>query len=138
MKTAKEKALKILEKKLIGTLSTVSNNKPHSRYMTFYNDNFTLYCATSKETHKVEELEKNPHTHILLGLEGVSFGNEYLEIEGTVELSQDDSMREKVWNKYMEFWFDGPEDPDLIILKITPSSIRIMNKKGESPEVVEL
>jgi general stress protein 26 len=138
MSSAKEKVLKILDKKLIGTLSTVSNNKPHSRYMTFYNDNFTLYCATSKDTHKVEELQQNPYTHILLGLEGVAFGNEYLEIEGTVEVTQDDSMREKVWNKYMEFWFDGPEDPDLVILKISPSSIRIMNKKGNSPEVVEL
>lgn len=136
-KTAKEKALKILDKNMIGTMATVQQNKPHSRYMTFFNDDFTLYTATSKKTHKVDEAENNPYTHILLGYDGHGFGDAFLEIEGTVEVSDDESMKEKVWNKALKVWFSGPEDPDLIILKITPTSIRVMNTKGEEPEVVE-
>jgi general stress protein 26 len=42
-----------------------------------------------------------------------------------------------VWNKALKGWFTGPEDPDLIILKITPSQIRIMNTKGDQPQLVE-
>ena len=137
-KTAKEEALKILDKNMIGTMATVQQNKPHSRYMTFFNDNFTLYTATSKKTHKVEELQQNPNTHILLGYEGQGLGDSFLEIEGTVIESDDEAMKEKVWNKHLKGWFEGPEDPDLLILKVTPTKMRLMNTKGEEPQVIEL
>lgn len=136
-KTAKEIALKILNDSMIGTMATVQQNKPHSRYMTFFNDEFILYVATSKKTHKVEEIQKNPYTHILLGYEGKGFGDAFLEIEATVEESREEGMKEKVWNKHLKGWFDGPEDPDLVILKITPKQIRVMNKIGKEPEIVE-
>lgn len=137
MTNAKEQALKILNSNMIGTMATVQQNKPHSRYMTFFNEDFILYTATSKQTHKVEEIEQNPYTHILLGYDGEGLGDSFLEIEGKVEESDDESMKEKVWNDALKGWFDGPEDPDLIILKITPTQVRVMNTKGEGPEIVE-
>ena len=118
-------------------MATIEQNKPHSRYMTFFNDDFILYTATSKKTHKVEEIQNNPNTHILLGYEGKGFGDSFLEIEGTVENHDDESMKEKVWNNALKGWFDGPEDPNLIILKITPTQIRVMNTKGEEPQIIE-
>ncbi|WP_419960852.1 pyridoxamine 5'-phosphate oxidase family protein [Psychrobacillus sp. BM2] len=137
-KTAKEEALKILDKNMVGTMATVQHNKPHSRYMTFFNDNFTLYTVTSKKTHKAEELKLNPNTHILLGYDGHGFGDSFLEIEGTVIESDDENMKEKVWNKALKGWFDGPEDSDLLILKVTPTKMRLMNTKGEEPQVIQL
>lgn len=137
-KTAKETALKILKKDNVGTMATVSENKPHSRYMTFFNDDFTLYTATDKNTHKIEELRANPHTHILLGYEGKGFGDAYLEIEGTVEESHEASWKEKVLDRLMKTLPYGPENPDVVILKITPTQIRLLNKKGEAPEMIEL
>lgn len=106
--------------------------------MTFFNDEFILYTATSKRTQKVDELEANPHTHILIGYDGGGFGDDFLEIEGTVTISDDEGAKEKVWNKQMKHWFSGPEDANLVILKVTPSSIRLMNKKGEEPTAIEL
>ncbi|MFY3793091.1 pyridoxamine 5'-phosphate oxidase family protein [Ureibacillus sp. MALMAid1270] len=137
-KTNREIAEKILEDNMIGTMATIENNKPHSRYMTFFNDNFTLYTVTSKDTHKVEELSNNPYTHILIGYDGKGFGDSFLEIEGKVEISSDESIKEKVWNKALRFWYDGPDDPRMVVLKITPSQIRLMNTKGEDPKIVEL
>lgn len=137
MTNAKEQALKILNDNMIGTMATVQQNKPHSRYMTFFNDDFILYTATSKKTHKVEDIEQNPYTHILLGYDGNGLGDSFLEIEGKVEESDDESMKEKVWNDAVKGWFDGPEDPDLVILKIVPTQVRVMNSKGKEPEVVK-
>lgn len=137
-KTDRELAEKVLKDNLVGTMATIEGNKPHSRYMTFFNDNFTLYTVTSKDTHKVEELSKNPYAHILIGYDGKGFGDSYLEIEGKVEISSDESMKEKVWNKMLKFWFDGPEDPKMIVLKIVPSQIKLMNSKGEDPKFIEL
>lgn len=135
-KTEREIAEKILKHNMIGTMATIEGDKPHSRYMTFFNDQFTLYTVTNKDTHKVEELSKNPYTHILIGYDGRGFGDAYLEIEGKVEISSDESMKEKVWNKALRFWFDGPEDPRMIVLKVTPSQIKIMNTKGEDPKFI--
>lgn len=67
MADEREKALKIIEKNNIGTLSTISGNKPVSRYMTFFNEGFILYTLTDKRTDKVEDLEENPNAFILLG-----------------------------------------------------------------------
>ena len=129
-------AAKILEDNMVGTMATIEGNKPHSRYMTFFNDNFTLYTVTRDNTHKVEELSKNPYTHILIGYDGKGFGDEFLEIEGNVEISSDNSMREKVWNKILKGWFTGPDDPEMVVLKVTPTQIKLMNSKGKDPVTV--
>lgn len=134
---AKETARKILDESYVGTMATVEQGKPFSRYMTFFNEDFTLYTATSRETDKVEELEKNPNTHILIGYDGDGFGDEYLEIMGTVTISDEDSLKEKVWNEHMKPYFTGPDDPDLVILRVTPESMRLMNKKGEEPKDIQ-
>ncbi|MDM5334516.1 pyridoxamine 5'-phosphate oxidase family protein [Ureibacillus composti] len=135
-KTDLEIAAKILDDNMVGTMATIQGNKPHSRYMTFFNDNFTLYTVTSNDTHKVEELQQNPNTHILIGYDGKGFGDSFLEIEGKVEVSQNDGMKEKVWNKALKFWFDGPDDPKMVILKVTPTQMRLMNTKGEDPKII--
>lgn len=95
-----------------------------------------MYTVTSNDTHKVEELQQNPNTHILIGYDGKGFGDSFLEIEGKVEVSQNDGMKEKVWNKALKFWFDGPDDPKMVILKVTPTQMRLMNTKGEDPKII--
>ena len=137
-KTPKEIAEKILEDNMVGTMATIEGNKPHSRYMTFFNDQFILYTVTNKDTHKVDELSKNPYTHILLGYDGKGFGDEFLEIEGKVEISSDDRMKEKIWNNVLKGWFDGPDDPKMVVLKITPSQMKLMNSHGKDPIFVPL
>lgn len=137
-KTPEEIAAKILDENMVGTMATIEGDKPHSRYMTFFNDSFTLYTVTSKDTHKVDELSKNPFTHILIGYDGKGLGDEYLEIEGKVEISSDESMREKVWNRMLKSWFSGPDDPKMTILKITPSQIKLINTKGKDPVIFSL
>lgn len=133
---AKETALKILKESRVGTMATVRSNKPHSRYMMFFNDGLDLYTATSKKTHKVEDIQSNPHTHILLGYEGEGLGDDYLEIEG--EISEAEHKKEEKWDDSFSMYFDGPHDPDYMLLKVEPSLIRVMNKKGEEPVIVEI
>jgi general stress protein 26 len=123
----KDKILNVLGESRVGTLATVVNDKPHSRYMTFYHQDLTLYTPTSIHTHKVEEIEKNPNVHILIGYDGEGYGDAYLEIEGTAHITDSDELKEKLWNEHMKRWFKGADDPDYIVLTITPSSIRLMN-----------
>ncbi|WNS80301.1 pyridoxamine 5'-phosphate oxidase family protein [Domibacillus sp. DTU_2020_1001157_1_SI_ALB_TIR_016] len=138
MSSLKDQIASIIDNNLVGTMATIHDNKPRSRYMTFFNDNLTLYTATSKDTHKTEDIEQNPYTHILLGYNGEGIGDEYVEIEGKVTESDDESLKKKVWNEHLESWFEGPEDPKLLILKVIPEQIRLMNKKGQPPQTLEL
>ncbi|MCY7861917.1 pyridoxamine 5'-phosphate oxidase family protein [Bacillus haynesii] len=130
----KNKVLDILDHHKIGSLATVESGKPHSRYMTFFHDGLTLYTPTSDETHKAEEIDNNPNVHVLLGYNGEGLGDAYLEITGTAKLNHSKDLKDKIWDERLERWFDGKEDPNLTVLEIEPSEIRLM-KEGESTPV---
>ncbi|BAC13661.1 pyridoxamine 5'-phosphate oxidase family protein [Oceanobacillus iheyensis] len=124
----------ILENNFVGTMATVKKQMPHSRYMTFFHENVTLYTPTNKETDKAEDIEANPYTHIILGYDGEGFGDKYVEYEGKVSFNDSQELKNKLWNDRMKLYFDGPNDPNLTILEIKPLHIRLMNKNGESPQ----
>lgn len=128
----------ILSSSKTGVMATVKGNKPHTRYMTFTSDGLTLYTPTSKETDKAEEVSENPATHILLGYEGEGFGDLYVEYEGEVTIKDDVALKEKLWSDSMKAWFEGPNDPELIILEIKPKQITLKNKKGDPSQKLEL
>ncbi|WP_449376714.1 pyridoxamine 5'-phosphate oxidase family protein [Bacillus safensis] len=134
----KQKVLNLLDEQKVGTLATVEQDKPHTRYMTFFHEGLTLYTPTSKETHKAEEIEKNPNVHILIGYSGEGFGDTYAEIAGTAGLTDDRELIDRLWSDEMEKWFKGKEDPNLVILKIEPTSIRYMNEGSRTPAELSL
>ncbi|WP_174731112.1 pyridoxamine 5'-phosphate oxidase family protein [Mesobacillus harenae] len=137
-KSLKEQVLKVLENNHVGTLATVEKNKPHSRYMTFFNDDLKLYTPTSKQTYKVEELEENPYVHILLGYNGDGRGDAYVEAEGKTVINEDQELKKKLWNEEMKPWIESPDDPDYVVLEIDLSMVRFMNGNDHSGEVLEL
>ncbi|WP_020620233.1 pyridoxamine 5'-phosphate oxidase family protein [Paenibacillus daejeonensis] len=128
-----------LEKKIVEVLKdnpycsfgTVEDSRPKVRYMALFHDGLQLHLATSRKTHKVEELENNPNVFLLVGFDG-KMGREVVSIEGTGSVTKDDSLREKVWSKELERWFSGPDDPDYVILDITPERIELTSKDMET------
>ena len=137
MKTSlKDQALEILEKHHIGVMATVANGKPHSRYMTFAHDGFTLYTVTPEESTKVEELQQNPHTHILYGYENEELGQTFLEIEGTVSEAKEEDMKEHVLAKLNPKY--GEDAVSMLLLKIQPTRRRFMNKAGDNRQEVDI
>ncbi|MBH0231622.1 pyridoxamine 5'-phosphate oxidase family protein [Halobacillus yeomjeoni] len=135
----KEEIQKVMKHHKVGTLATVKGGKPHSRYMTFSNDeNFTFFTPTNRETHKADEIEANPNVHILLGYEGEGYGDTYLEVEGQAKIREDQEIKDWLWNDHMDRWFDGKDDPEYVVLEILPESIRLMNEGANTPETLEL
>ncbi|MCF6139251.1 pyridoxamine 5'-phosphate oxidase family protein [Pseudalkalibacillus berkeleyi] len=137
-KDLKDKILNVLDKSKFGTLATVKNNKPHSRYMTYHHDDLTLYTPTDKDTHKTEEIEENPNVHILLGYNGDGLKDAFVEVEGTATIKSDQDLKDKLWSKNMEKWFDGPNDPNYIVLEIKPTLYRLMNSDSKTPQVLKV
>ncbi|UFT99701.1 pyridoxamine 5'-phosphate oxidase family protein [Radiobacillus kanasensis] len=134
-----EKVQQILDKNQIGTLASIKDNKPFSRYMTFFHEEgFHLYSATDKDTHKVEDLQENDQVHILIGYENKGLNDTYLEIEGKAKVKDSNDVKQMVWNDDLEPWFEGPDDPNYVVLDITPSEIRLMNDADHQPHRLEL
>lgn len=132
----KDQALEILEKHHIGVMATVNNGKPDSRYMTFTHDEFTLYTVTPEEAGKLDELRKNPHTHILYGYENEELGQTFLEIEGTVLEAKADDMKERVLAKLNEQY--KTDATSMVLLKIEPIRMRFMNKSGDNQQEIDI
>ncbi|MBY6038314.1 pyridoxamine 5'-phosphate oxidase family protein [Fictibacillus nanhaiensis] len=135
----KRRILEVIGDRETGVLASVRQNKPHSRYMTFYHDELTFYTPTSIETHKAEEIQENPNVHLLVGYDGEGYEDPYLEVEGTATIQDDEALKEKYWSEHMKHYFEGPKDPNYILLKIKPSLIRLMNDTDKkSHQTLEL
>ena len=134
----KEKVKRIISDHRTGILSSVEDNKPHSRYMTFYSEDLTLYTPTKLDTEKVDEIKNNPAVSVLLGYEEKGLSDSYIEIKGNSTINQSQNVKNKYWDESFNKWFEGPEDPNYVYLEINPETIRILNMQGEPPQELNL
>lgn len=123
--TLKEKVLKIINDHKIGTLATLTGDKPFVRYMTFTNEEFVLYTTTTEESQKVTDLTSNPYTHILLGYTKEDMDAPYLEITAKLSEIQDDTLKLKITNFFTNLFKSDADD--MITLQLEPVSITLMN-----------
>lgn len=127
----KEKVINIISNHRTGTLASVENNKPHSRYMTFYNKDITLYTPTKRDTEKIDEIKNNPYVSVLLGFEEKGQSDAFVEISGISSINDTQSLKEEFWEESFNNWFDGPNDPNYVFLEIQPETVRILNLNNE-------
>ncbi|MCM3768634.1 pyridoxamine 5'-phosphate oxidase family protein [Neobacillus niacini] len=134
----KAKVLDIISKHKTGVLASVEDNKPHARYMTFYNRELVLYTPTQKDTEKVEEIEKNPYVSVLLGYEQKGQTDAFIEMLGTASITDDQALKDEIWEESFNQWFEGPKDPNYILLEIQPEVVRVLNLSGEPPQELSM
>ncbi|MCM3412230.1 pyridoxamine 5'-phosphate oxidase family protein [Metabacillus sp. YM-086] len=134
----KNKLLEVVQNHKVGTLATISQNKPFSRFMLFFNEDLVLYTATNKDTHKVEDINTNPNVHILLGNDCNGWDDPYVEVEGTVMVEESKELKERFWNEHLKNWIPSADDPNYMLLKISPSSYRYFEKSSSEPEILSL
>lgn len=138
MSDVKDKALKIMSKNDVGVLATVSANKPVARYMSFYSEDFVLYTITDRRTEKVEDIEENPNAFVLLGYADGVINKDFVEIEATVSITENQELIDRAWNDYMDDQYSGKDDPNILVLRLTPKNVTLKEKNGEKSTPVEL
>ena len=134
----KERIAEVLKLNRIGVLSTIKNNRPYARYMTFHHEGFTLFTPTAEDTHKVEDIEDNPHVHILLGYEERDRGEAFIEVEAEAEIATDPDDRKKAWSEKVAEQYSGPDDDRFIVLVCRPSVIRYYDDETETADEIRL
>lgn len=105
-------------------LATVDGGLPRVRTMTVMHWRGGLYFATDSQSDKVRQMEANPNVEFLLPLRrGENTG--YVRAQCTASRVTDLGLLEELFEAYAfigKLW-DGPRDPRLRIMRLTPSSL---------------
>jgi PPOX class probable F420-dependent enzyme len=94
-----------------------------------------LWFATSRDTAKVAEIEADPHV-------GLSFHSSerdaaYLSISGTAEIVTSRRLIHELWSPGWKAWFpEGPDQEDLVLVKVTPEHVEWMKPEGGKARVL--
>jgi general stress protein 26 len=89
-------------------------------------DDGTLYFATSAESGKVHELERDPHVNVTLQGE-----RQYASLSGRGEILRDRALVDRLWTETWKVWFPaGKDDPHLCILAVHPHSAELWDNSG--------
>ncbi|GAB4304264.1 MAG: pyridoxamine 5'-phosphate oxidase family protein [Candidatus Bipolaricaulota bacterium] len=114
---AERKLWEIVEESEIVLLITASEGYPRMRPMTVvaYEEDGSIWFATSKSSRKVEEIERNPHvTACFLNLEGGA----HAQVFGTAEVVADPDLKKELWDEEWGEYWEGPDDPDYVLLSL--------------------
>lgn len=117
-----EKLAKIMDGIQFAMLTTKSGLDLKSRPMTLQQTEFdgNLWFFAKKDSPLAREIEAQPQVNL-------SFAdirkNSYVSISGQAEMLQDPETAQELWTPFAKAWFpDGPESPDLSLIKVTVQS----------------
>lgn len=83
------------------------------------NDN-AIWFFTAQSSHKDDEIADQPDVCLSYC---DSSSKTYVSLSGKIEITDDASQIEKLWNPGAQAYFpDGPRDPNIALLKFTPVS----------------
>lgn len=77
----------------------------------------TLWFATDRHSAKVDELSQDGR----VGLTYVDDSHKHwVSISGRGRVVNDKAKVKELWRSAWQAWFDGPEDPDLVLIRVEP------------------
>ena len=100
-----------------------------------------LWFVTSEETHKVAELEDEPHVNLAYYKDRT---REWISVSGIATVSRDRDVIRKLWAEDWKMWFgkDGdarsgtPDDPRIVLIGVDVSSAVFFEVDKPAPVVL--
>ena len=103
-----------------------STCRPMSAIKVCDQGNIWFFSEKSSEKNKAIEIDKN----VQLFFSNPSKGN-YLIVNGEAEIIFDETKIEELWTPAAKIWFkEGKEDPDISIIKVTPTTAYYWDTEG--------
>lgn len=120
----------------MGYLATCDGDQPCVRaMMPVMRESGELLMATFPHTKKIGQITQNPKVEFCFVDRKLS----HCRISGKAQVSADRALKEELWNSQMMLrqFFQGPEDPNFILIVLKPLRIMMMNiGEKEYAEVV--
>lgn len=139
MSELKAKILAKMNTPNLASFATLTEDgKPWVRYVTPLADqDLVIRFATFIASRKVAQVKQNPEVHLTLGVTDPMTAQSYIQVQGKAQIKTDQASREKVWFDRLKAYFQGPDDPNLAVVEITPYRIEFMDMGSVEPQVWE-
>ncbi len=115
-------------------IATVDGDQPRVRIVHPTWDGDTLWFATGPQTPKAKQLRRNPHVDIQYQVAPPDFV--HVMVRGTAELISDQPTKDHAWNAIdydlTQFGSTGPEDPNFLPVRITPTRVELSEMFGST------
>ena len=108
-------------------LATLDGDQPRVRPVSpVRTEEFTVYVANLKSYHKTGEIEANPRVELAY----VNEEHDQVRITGTAEVVTDRALIEDIFKHtpLLKHYLGSPDNPELLIYRITPSRVRYMQE----------
>ena len=121
---------------LINVATITEEGKPWVRYVMGLADKELVFrFCTFLESRKVGQIRNNPNIHISLGVSSLETAKNWLQVEGTAEVSTDKGERDAFWFDDLKNYFSGPDDPGYCVVIIKPTKVELGKMGNTTPEV---
>jgi general stress protein 26 len=124
---------------LVNVATITEDGRPWVRYVMAKADSDLVFrFCTHMESRKIGQIKKIPEAHISLGVTSLETAKNWLQVQGSAEISTDSNERHSFWFDELSNYFSGPDDPKYCIIIIRPSRIEFGTMGSMEPEVWEL
>ena len=109
------------------TLATMDGDQPRVRPVSPVRvERFTIYVANLRGYHKTSEIAANPRVELCY----VDDEHNQVRVTGLAEPVADRALIEEIFAEtpLLRYYLHSPDNPDLIIYRITPSRVRYMRE----------
>lgn len=115
-------------------IATVEGDQPRVRIVHPTWEGETLWFATGPTSPKAKQLRRNPHVDIQYQVAPPDFV--HVMVRGTAELVTDDATKKQAWDAIdydlTQFGSSGPEDPNFLPIRITPTRVELSEMFGST------
>jgi len=81
-------------------------------------DDGTAWFMTGNNSKKIEQISTDKHVELLFSDPA---GSHYLALSGEAQITTDREKIKDLWKPLLKIWFDGPDDPNIALIKVTPT-----------------
>ena len=113
------KAAMLVTRKLDGSL------KARPMMLVEATDEGILKFITGLDSEKVEDVLVDAHVNVTFQHNGA-----FLSVTGKAVVDPDREELRRLWSKWNEAWFDGPEDPRAVLLSVVSEQAEYWDNRG--------
>ena len=85
-----------------------------------------LWFFSEKNSPKIATLATHPQVNVTVGS-----GSSWVSLAGTAVVVEDEAKKKELWNAGVGAWFpNGPEDPEVVLLKVEAASAEYWDTPG--------
>jgi general stress protein 26 len=94
-----------------------------------------IWFATRRDSGKIAEIRQDQQ--VLLGYTN-STGSEWASVSGVATLVEDRAKVKELWNAFWKNWFDGPDDPNILLIRVSPNSAEYWDSGSKAITMIKL